>query len=759
MVNRFKKESVFWLTLYKLLKDFKCNDIMRLYKVQIGGNKMYLEDSPIKNQDQDLLHRRGFAKRLGKSLIEAETKEGYCVGLFGPWGSGKSSVVNMVIEEIKNLTKDNENKPIVMYFNPWNFSTSEQLIQQYFWMLADQFASSKEKGLKMIGDEIEKYAGMFDWIGTAGEVIKVGGHGLSRLLKYANRNSVTNSKDIIKQKELIVKKLEEQKQKIIIVIDDIDRLSNDEIKLIFQLVNTVAKFPNTIYLLSFDKEIVARALTEVQQYDGEKYLEKIIQVPIEIPESSGDCLWKALFEKLDEVLKQHDNMLFEDAYWGIVFSQCVSKYISNIRDIVRLINALSIKADMIGEEINFVDLVAITVIETKIPKLYRWIKENKSKLVGSKEEAIRLYNRKPEDIKMDNIKEMQVISKEEYQEYFDILNLLFPYYASKTNSGTYCTNDMLRRAQRIGHADLFKRYFSLEMDENAISRGELNYALNQMSISELESYLKRLNANDAIINFLKELSAAKNDISVGRIPILIKAIISKASIFTGEDKTGFFSMSAFSMVRYTVEELFKIIENEENRYVLFKDILEKADVNTLPFVSGFVNGRELAYGRLSENKNERGEKIFSLEHLLEFEKIFMKKLKTVSEHTCLLDISNSRILLYLYESFEAESFEVYMKNILRDDMNKMKYLAFSAEKWTSGSQITWRINNSYNRFLNDEIIKNVVKSAIENQSILNLSEKDLHGVIAFLLWTEKRVDWDGAVSDKDVIERIEEIKG
>ena len=717
---------------------------------------MYLEDSPIKNQNQDLLHRSAFAKKLGKSLIDAETKDGYCVGLFGPWGSGKSSVVNMVIEEIKNLTEDNENKPIVMYFNPWNFSTSEQLIQQFFWMLADQFASSKEKILKALANDIEKYAGMFDWLGTTGGVIKVSGFGLSKILGHANRNSIINSKDITKQKELIVKKLEEQKQKIIIVIDDIDRLSNDEIKLIFQLVNTVAKFPNTIYLLSFDKEIVARALTEVQQYDGEKYLEKIIQVPIEIPESSGDCLWKALFEKLDEILKHHDNMLFEDEYWGRVFSQCVSKYISNIRDIVRLINAISIKADMIGEEINFVDLVAITVIETKIPKLYRWIKENKSKLVGSVEESLRLYNRKANDIKKDNLKEMQEISNKDYQEYFDILNLLFPYFSSKTNSGTYYSDDILRSARRIGHSDIFNRYFSLEMDENAISRGELNSALNKMTLFELESYLESLNANDAIFNFLKEISAAKMDIPIDRIPVLIKAIVRKSSIFTGEDKSGFFSISAFSMVRYKVEELFTIIKDEMERYLLFNDILENANINTLPFISDFINGRELAYGRLTDDKIERGEKLFSLEQLQEIEKNFMKKLKSISENICLLDISNSTIILHLYETFDAESFKIYMDSILKDDMNKLKYLTLSVEKWTSGSRISWRINNNYKKFLDDNTVNTTLKKAIDNKSILSLLDEDLHRVIAFTLKAE--MDMYGSIEDKDVIERIKEIQ-
>ena len=248
---------------------------------------MYLEDTPIKKQEEDLLHRKNFAKRLGKSILDTQTKEGYCIGLYGPWGSGKSSVVNMILEEINSITEESNDKPIIMYFNPWNFSSSEQLLQQYFLMLANEFSTRKDKGLNLIGNEIKKYAGMFDLFGDIGKLIGTGGKIFG---SYINQNNINNDNDISRQKELIIKRMKEQCQKVIIVIDDIDRLSNDEIKLIFQLVNAVAKFPNTIYLLAFDKEIVARALTEVQQYDGEKYLEKIIQVPIEIPEVSNDYL-------------------------------------------------------------------------------------------------------------------------------------------------------------------------------------------------------------------------------------------------------------------------------------------------------------------------------------------------------------------------------------------------------------------------------------------------------------------------------------
>lgn len=716
---------------------------------------MYLEDTPIKKQEEDLLHRKNFAKRLGKSLIDTQTKEGYCIGLYGPWGSGKSSVVNMILEEINSITKKSNDKPIVMYFNPWNFSSSEQLLQQYFLMLANEFSTRKDKGLNLIGNEIKKYAGMFDLFGDVGKLIGTGGKIFAKLI---NRNNIINNNDISKQKELIIERMKKQCQKVIVVIDDIDRLSNDEIKLIFQLVNTVAKFPNTIYLLSFDKEIVSRALTEVQQYDGEKYLEKIIQVPIEIPEVSNDYLWEALFIRLKEVLSNHKGIIYEQEYWGKIFSECVSKYIYNIRDIVRLINALNVKADMIGEEVNFADLVAITIIELKLPQLYRWIKANPSRLVGGENEFFRLYGKKADEIKKNNLSEMTILAGDKAEDYFALLNLLFPYYASKTGSGTYYSDALLRRQQRIGHEDVFKRYFALEVDEKTISREEFNYAIFQMEENDLEIYLERISENDNIISFLKELSAAKEEIKKDRIPLVIKALVNKSIIFTGEESRFIFSVSAFSMLQYRIEKLFLKLESEEAAYLLFADLIKSANEYTIPIIANFLNARELAYGRLAANGNKRGESIIGLGQLEKCESLFLQKVIEVSEQKCLLDLNNSRMILYLFESFDKGSYQIYMQEVLLNDLNKLKYLAFSVEKWMSGSLINWKINSEYKKILNDDSVDKAILNCKRNNSIWELSEEDQHRVIAFILWKENMVNSDGEIDDKKVNERIEEMR-
>ena len=101
----------------------------------------------------------------------------------------------------------------------------------------------------------------------------------------------------------LIQILTELPYKIIIVVDDIDRLNNTEIRQIFQLVKALADFPNTVYLLAFDKEVILRALAKVQGGPGLEYLEKVIQVPFEIPPISRAELENLFFSKLDEIIE------------------------------------------------------------------------------------------------------------------------------------------------------------------------------------------------------------------------------------------------------------------------------------------------------------------------------------------------------------------------------------------------------------------------------------------------------------------------
>lgn len=119
-------------------------------------------------------------------------------------------------------------------------------------------------------------------------------------IKEIFKSFLNGDENLLEIKNKISNKLLGLPGKFIVFIDDIDRLNKKEIKLLIQLIKAVFDFPNVIYILSFDKEIVADALSNEQSINGSQYLEKIIQLSLDIPEIEKENLYNYLFKNLIE---------------------------------------------------------------------------------------------------------------------------------------------------------------------------------------------------------------------------------------------------------------------------------------------------------------------------------------------------------------------------------------------------------------------------------------------------------------------------
>ena len=117
----------------------------------------YSTDRPIETGEQDLLGRASFSEQLGKAIYEYTGKDGLVIGLFGKWGTGKTSVINMAVNEITELAKDDENKPIIMKFAPWNYSDKDNLISMFFQSLKNKINVQDNEELKnKVGESIKR---------------------------------------------------------------------------------------------------------------------------------------------------------------------------------------------------------------------------------------------------------------------------------------------------------------------------------------------------------------------------------------------------------------------------------------------------------------------------------------------------------------------------------------------------------------------------------------------------------------------------
>lgn len=712
---------------------------------------MFKSDQPIEHAPEDLLQRAKFASTLAQTLLEYKDTAPLTIGLFGPWGSGKTSLVNLIIHKIREITVDlpEEEKSIILPFNPWNFTSQDQLLQQYFRMLADQFSDSKDKKIAELGSLLTAYGTGFESIPKVGKAAGQGVGFIGRLI----RQHTLHGADVYKQRHHIIKYLNDQKRKIIITIDDIDRLTNDEIQLIFKLVSSVANFPNTIFLLSFDKDIVVNALKGFQGDDGNKYLEKIIQVAIAVPPASQAQLQDVFARYFDPLIDpkqtKYPNMVFDQQYWtslaGHVFGM-----ISNVRDIVRLYNAVLLKLNMVGDEVNFTDIVMITLLELKQPRFYEWIRNHQIDLtqsLGYTLQSVSSGKKSKDQIRNDFIEEFKKLDLSSSAEDCDaILSVMFPVYGKATRAiGVYCNNNDLIRAQRIGQADKFARYFILSIGDNKIPRKVVNEAVNTKTVEELKEFIQKSVKAHNSGDLITEMDASLKDLDVERKETLLMALIPSIKYLDVPDSSEGGFLSIKSRAEYLTIVIMKDL-GDDNSFQIMQEAIDKAEVDDLEALAYILDVMLISYDRIRQNSGYP--RVVSEEQLNNLGEQYTKKAfeldksLELSEKKNLLSLPNDLPYFIIYYFNDGKDYEKYIRTKLSEsDLNKLLYLSQNIDRWTGTAGVDYKDSKSEERerFISDDEMMKVVTEAANSGLIKKLDESQAVKVAAFYLYHMREV--------------------
>ena len=219
-----------------------------------------LADEPLEDPNNDRLEYAPFAKNLADTLYKITTEECLVFALYGPWGTGKTTCLNFILNYI-NKQSVNE-RPIVVRFNPWWFSSREDLLKQFFKEFLVVLYKNKEfkESLTLLAKFVETISKIPEPTG----LFKPAAELSSLLLKRAAKD-----KEACRLREEVKESLGKQNKHILVVIDDIDRLESEEIRNIFRVIKAVADFPKTTYLLAFDKDIIVEALGSTQGISDE----------------------------------------------------------------------------------------------------------------------------------------------------------------------------------------------------------------------------------------------------------------------------------------------------------------------------------------------------------------------------------------------------------------------------------------------------------------------------------------------------------
>lgn len=698
---------------------------------------MFNTDKPISFIREDKLGRSTFACQLANAIMRYDTKDNYAISLQGKWGCGKTSVLNMVLEETVRLSEalDEKERMVIVQFNPWNFTDTTQLISQFFVTLSNSLKfDSKEQKVKNVGAAIENYSSALEYteyIPVVGKYLKLIPKLSSKIGKSIKENADKKLNDVTYRKSEVEKALKDLDSRILVIIDDIDRLPNEQIRLIFQLVSSVAGLPNITYLLSFDNEIVARALGDVQHCDGKEYLEKIIQVPFDIPPLNIAKVHKVLFEKLDDLIEIHNGLPFNKSHWSKVFNSCVSPFIETLRDINRFYNTLSFTYKAVKEEVDFIDMAGISALRVFASPIYEWIRDNKFSLVGGYAAGGIVINeqRKREEEILMQFKE---IYPQAPKTMLDAVASLFPVFSNSISShGDFTSRNEIHQAMRIASEDKFDVYFSLSLDSIKIGRRQIDNSLLNMDESEFRSYIKSLHERELFNTYLAEVQHNLSRIPEDRIELILNVLVFQSERIT-EESASLMGADSENISVYTISDILFRVEDENKRYAMVAKMLSNSDFMSFQFLLHLLHVIELTHGRIAETEYMLKDKLVTLEHLYELERIFLERLKFFMLKDTLLDWKEERRASMLWEFIEKNEYQAYLEDTLKDNISVLKYISNRAGKWSVGNRYNYSFaDKSYEENIEDARVLAIINDLRMTESFWNLDKRVIETAIAF----------------------------
>jgi predicted KAP-like P-loop ATPase len=534
----------------------------------------FASDRPIQKIEEDLLGRCNFSEALSDAIASWHGKDSLVVALHGDWGAGKSSIKNMAVSKLKGLT---ENRPDVVEFSPWEWAAQEKITASFFQEISKSIGRiDKSKSGKKLASTLKKYGrylntgefvvtglsaalptlfilatltglgGNFSdetWVKTTSTALlavfavwaaamKWGKGFLNLLSGNIERSAKDNEKGLSDIRQELASLLAKRQSSVIIVMDDLDRLTSSQLRMVFQLIKANLEFPNVVFLLLFQRDLVEEKLSDGKQ-SGRDYLEKIIQVPFDIPKIETSRLHNLLFSRLDKIIEQDESAtrMFNSGRWGNIFHGALHSYFDTLRNVYRYTSTLSFHFSLLKGrsvfEVNPVDLIAMECLRVFEPEVYKEIA--RSKEIFTKNGSDRYGGRAEATSTLINVVlDKSTEGKREVVK--EILTQLFPTIEWALGGTHYASDfgDNWLREVRVCHPSIFDKYFQFSIPSGELSNSDLQEMLSLTSNSqEFSSFILSLQDRGILKNALAQFESFTDDIQLDHGFNYLKALLDK----------------------------------------------------------------------------------------------------------------------------------------------------------------------------------------------------------------------------------------
>lgn len=455
-------------------------------------------DAPIVRSSEDLLGRTVMAQTLARQATADVSGRGIVIGVAGPWGSGKTSLLNLAASEAET-----SGTGYVIRFDPWLFSSSEELVLRFLSELSSQLA--QERDLADLAASVGEYAQVLaplsaliaaPWLGP---VVALSGRLMTR---RRNSKLPPSAKE---QRERVCDALRGLDRRLIVLVDDVDRLQAAEVRDVVRLVKLVGDFPNTTYVLAYDQRRVARALDAGNENEGQAFLEKIVQVSYDVPAVDRIRLDRALGEAMSAAVGDITRYRFSQERYTNLFADA-QRLFSTLRDVRRYSNALPTILDLIGEEIELADVLALEAIRARVPDSFDAVVAAREVLTEPRAAASRAGASSDAHAR-EQVERIVTEAGDHAEAVRSMIRRLFP-AAAHFLGGSHWGDEWLARWRREGlvaHPEVFAIYLQKGLPSGVLSRADvedflaaltdrprLERAIDALTPDQLEGMFARL---------------------------------------------------------------------------------------------------------------------------------------------------------------------------------------------------------------------------------------------------------------------------
>lgn len=652
-----------------------------------------LYDNPIHTPKEDLYDRAHVVEHCANIIASVNSKQAFVVGISGPWGSGKTSFINLVKERLTLM----HTQAKIVDFNPWLYSSSEQLLNDFFATLG------KGLGVKRgseIGGLLARYSTAISTgvVSTANTVIpqlaELSASApilnvfetalLEHIIKKLGNTFSKDNTTLLELRNELSSLLEKQKSNTIIVIDDVDRLTIDETLLVFNLVNLTASFPHITFLLSYDWDVVTGALSRVQELDGATYLEKIVNLPIDLPPASKEALTRQVTDVLDDYLCSSALYSIEGgerARLYHVFNGFVMTMIDTPRKAKRYINKFSQVQEVVEDEICPVDLIGMSAVLIFLPNVTSWIWTNREVICGTTA-SISAHTEELQVVwkQLDAALHLDVTKQSNTTKVREGIRAMFPTIPPAGNNRAFANGHVNRQTGRVAHIDNLS--FLLGATGVAtVRRRHLQYLVEESNHSELCSEVLVLDGDGNLGLLLELIEMRLGALRIERKRLIAHALLSTASKVNQNMPRGFLSASSPQQIGHLLVILLRNMGKSEADTLITEAVGTLQPIDYLGLTYYLIDERES-----QRSKDMQGatltEGVFDL-----LSHSFLSAILVIWPRSLLIDgCPLTYACRVLDNDLHVGSLEQLQRHFGKNSVLRVLSAAASLPRWTSGDE-------------------------------------------------------------------------